>query len=113
MVRDRVVQVGAGGAGSAVAHAAMKLGVRHLTILDIDQARARRVAADVAARFGSGRVSAGDDLAMVLAAADGLINATPVGMAKFPGSPVPAALLRPEAEKTTREQQGFVMQQIH
>ena len=25
-----------------------------------------------------------------------MINTTPVGMAKFPGSPVPAALLRPD-----------------
>ena len=25
-----------------------------------------------------------------------MINTTPVGMAKFPGTPVPAALLRPE-----------------
>ena len=28
--------------------------------------------------------------------ADGLVNTTPMGMAKLPGMPVPAALLRPE-----------------
>jgi shikimate dehydrogenase len=28
-------------------------------------------------------------------AADGLVNCTPVGMAKLPGLPLPAALLRP------------------
>jgi shikimate dehydrogenase len=30
-----------------------------------------------------------------MAEADGLINCTPVGMAKYPGLPLPAALLRP------------------
>ena len=93
---DRVVQVGAGGAGSAVAQAAVKLGVRHLTVIDTDPARAAQVAADVSARFGAGRATAGTDLAKALATADGVINTTPVGMAKFPGTPVPAALLRPE-----------------
>ena len=93
---DRVVQVGAGGAGSAVAQAAVKLGVRHLTVIDTDPAKAEQVAADVAARFGTGRATPGTDLAAALATADGVINTTPVGMAKFPGSPVPRALLRPE-----------------
>ena len=92
----RVVQVGAGGAGSAVAQAAVKLGVGQLTVIDTDPARAEQVAADVAARFGAGRAEAGTDLAAALATADGVINTTPVGMAKFPGTPVPAALLRPE-----------------
>jgi shikimate dehydrogenase len=94
--RARVVQVGAGGAGSAVAHAAVKLGVGQLTVLDTDPARAEQVAADVVARFGAGRAVAGTDLAAALATADGIINTTPVGMAKFPGTPVPAPLLRPE-----------------
>ena len=94
--RDRVVLVGAGGAGSAVAHAAMKLGVGRLTILDVEPARAERVATGVIARFGAGRAVVGTDLAATLAGADGLINATPIGMAKFPGSPVPAELLRPD-----------------
>ena len=93
---DRVVQVGAGGAGSAVAQAAVKLGVRHLTVIDTDPAKAEQVAADVAVRFGAGRATPGTDLAAALATADGVINTTPVGMAKFPGSPVPRALLRPE-----------------
>jgi shikimate dehydrogenase len=93
---DRVVQVGAGGAGSAVAQAAVKLGAQHLTVIDTDPTRAAQVAADVCARFGAGRATAGTDLAEALATADGVINTTPVGMAKFPGTPIPASLLRPE-----------------
>jgi shikimate dehydrogenase len=94
--RDRVVQLGAGGAGSAVAHAVMQLGAGRLTIFDSKPARARQVAADLVARFGEGRAVAGDDLAAAMAAADGLINTTPVGMAKIPGTPLPVALLRRE-----------------
>jgi shikimate dehydrogenase len=94
--RRHVVQVGAGGAGSAVAQAAIKLGVERLTVIDTEPARAREVAAAVVERFGAGRAEADTDLRAALATADGVINTTPVGMAKFPGSPVPAELLRPD-----------------
>jgi shikimate dehydrogenase len=96
VARRHVVQVGAGGAGSAVAQAAIKLGVERLTVIDTEPARAQEVAAAVAGRFGLGRAEAGSDLGAALATADGVINTTPVGMAKFPGSPVPAELLRPD-----------------
>lgn len=94
--RARVVQLGAGGAGAAVAHAALMLGTRQLSIFDTDTARAERLERDLNARFGEGRVRAGTDLPAAMAEADGLINATPVGMAKLPGLPLPASLLRPE-----------------
>ena len=93
--RDRVVQVGAGGAGSAVAEALMQLGVQQLTVFDTDAARAQHVAADLCARHGAGRAVAGSDLRGAIAEADGLVNTTPVGMAKLPGTPVPADFLRP------------------
>jgi shikimate dehydrogenase len=94
--RARVVQLGAGGAGAAVAHAMLTLGAGRLTLVDTERPRAERVAAELVARFGAGRAEATDDLAGALADADGLINTTPVGMAKYPGLPLPAALLRPE-----------------
>jgi shikimate dehydrogenase len=93
---DRVVQLGAGGAGSAVAHAALMLDVGELTIFDTDRVRAELLAAALTARFGRGRAVAGTDLGRVMAAADGLINTTPVGMAKSPGLPLPAELLKRE-----------------
>lgn len=93
--RDRVVQFGAGGAGSAVAHAALVQGVRYLTITDVDAARASRVAGDLCDRFGAGRAEAVTDAAQAVAAADGIINATPIGMAAHPGMAFPAAWLRP------------------
>lgn len=94
--RDRVLLCGAGGAGAAVAHALLTLGTGRLAILDVEAARAERLAAEVQARFGADRAVAVRDAEAGLWAADGLVNATPVGMAKMPGTPVPAALLRPD-----------------
>jgi shikimate dehydrogenase len=96
VARDRVVQLGAGGAGCAVAHALLGLGVRHLTIVDVDRAKATRLAETLTADFGAATVAVGapSDLTMALAKADGVVNATPVGMAQHPGSPVPESDLR-------------------
>ena len=87
--RDRVVLLGAGGAGAAVAHAALTLGVRELTIFDLDASRS----AELAAKLGA-RARAGTNLAAAMAKADGLIHCTPTGMAKTPGMPLDAGLLR-------------------
>lgn len=91
---QRVVQLGAGGAGSAVAHAALTLGVRRLEIFDVEPGRAHQLAADLSARFGTGRAVAGASLDEAMAETDGLIHATPTGMAKHPGLPLSASLLR-------------------
>ncbi|MFD1623327.1 shikimate dehydrogenase [Azospirillum griseum] len=91
--RARVVLLGAGGAGAAVAHAALGLGVERLSLFDADPARAAALADQLNARFGDGRADAITDLAPAVAQADGLIHATPTGMAKFPGLPLPADLL--------------------
>ena len=93
---DRVVQIGAGGAGAAVAHAALMLGVKELTIFDIDPKRAESVAQNLSSHFGAGRAKAGSDLPRTIAQANGLINATPIGMDAHPGMPLPAELLRPD-----------------
>jgi len=90
-----VVQLGAGGGGAAVAHAALTLGVERLTMFDLDEDRGRKLASALAVRFGDGRAVAGTDLAKSMSSADGLIHATPTGMAKYPGLPLPAALLHP------------------
>ncbi|CCD96114.1 Shikimate dehydrogenase [Bradyrhizobium sp. ORS 375] len=91
----RVVQFGAGGAGAAVAFALMKLGVQDLTIIDVDLAKARSVVDGLSARFEKGLLKVGQDVAAAVAAADGIVNATPIGMDKYPGTPLPTALLRP------------------
>lgn len=91
---DSVVQFGAGGAGAAVAHALVSLGVRQLTLSETEPDRAARLAARLSERF-SVPVLATSDPTESLATASGLVNATPVGMDKYPGLPFDAALLRP------------------
>ncbi|WP_116950942.1 shikimate dehydrogenase [Jiangella endophytica] len=94
---DHVVLLGAGGAGTAVAHALVRLGVRRLAVTDPDVSRVAALAGTLA---GSGEdvrleVLAAADLTEALAGADGLVNASPVGMAGHPGSPVEPGLLHP------------------
>jgi shikimate dehydrogenase len=91
---DRVVQFGAGGAGAAVAHAALTLGVAQLSIFDVVAGRSRALADSLSSRFGAGRAVHGNDIATAMQAADGMINATPMGMAGHPGMSVSANLLR-------------------
>jgi shikimate dehydrogenase len=95
---DRVVLLGAGGAGAAVGHALLTLGTRRLTVLDVDGSRAGELAAALGGRFGDDRAEGGDlgALPAALARADGLVHATPTGMAAHPGLPLDAGLLRPQ-----------------
>ena len=88
------VLVGAGGAGSAVAFALMDLGLRELIVHDTDIDRATTLAADLVTHFGAGRARVSGRLADEIAAADGVANATPIGMAGIPGNPVPVEALR-------------------
>jgi shikimate dehydrogenase len=88
-----VVQVGAGGAGAAVAHALLTMGVGRLSIFDVDPARASGLAAAVGARFPAAEVRACGDLVGDVAAAAGLVNCTPIGMDAHPGLPVPEGVL--------------------
>lgn len=91
---DSVAMFGAGGAGAAVAYALMELGAKDLAIVDSDGARAVTLAERMANAFG-GRVRAWHDPAAAVGAADGVVNTTPVGMAKYPGTPFEASLLDP------------------
>jgi shikimate dehydrogenase len=94
--RRRVVLLGAGGAGAAIAHAAMSFGVEQLFIVDRDHERADALARGVARHYPKQRVVSADELAPAAKRADGLIHATPTGMAAHPGLPFDPSLLRPE-----------------
>ena len=93
---ERVVQLGAGGAGAATAHAMLELGAGTLSLIDADPHRAHGLAKTLEAHFGAGRVTATNDLPAALRDASGLVHATPTGMADHPGLPLDAALLRPQ-----------------
>jgi shikimate dehydrogenase len=90
----RVVLLGAGGAGSAIAHALLRMGTGALVVVDAEPARAGDVAARLNALYEGHRVSSAPDAATALRDASGLVHATPTGMDKLPGLPLPAALLR-------------------
>lgn len=94
--RKRVLLIGAGGAGAAVGHALLDSGVAELLIHDTEHHRATALAARLAGRFGSGRASVASDIDAAAAIVDGIVNATPVGMAKMPGIPLDPVLLRRE-----------------
>ena len=92
----RVVQLGAGGAGAATAHALLELGVQTLIVIDTDTTRAETLTRRLADHFADRVIMARSDLERGLANADGVVNATPMGMSAHPGSAVPKELLRPE-----------------
>ena len=92
--RRAIVQIGAGGGGSAVAYALLTLGVRELTIFDLGIEPAASLATRLKRRFPYANISVGVNVIESLRAADGLVNATPIGMAKYPGIPVPQQCLR-------------------
>lgn len=94
---ERIVQLGAGGAGAAVAHATLTLGAGRVTVVDAMPERAAALAASLNRHFGGGRAAHAtpDRLPGLLTTADGIVHATPTGMAAHPGLPLPAELLHP------------------
>jgi shikimate dehydrogenase len=88
----RVVQLGAGGAGAATAYAALHMGVTRLAIFDVIDGRADALAERMNTHF-PGRAIAVRDVAAAIVDADGLIHATPIGMASHPGLPLASDLI--------------------
>jgi shikimate dehydrogenase len=85
----RVLLVGAGGAGRAIAIAFLEAGVRELVIYDTDESRVATLL-DLLSNLGQGRVSGGPPDPT---GCDLVCNATPLGMEDGDPLPVDAALL--------------------
>lgn len=92
---DHVIQLGAGGAGSAVANALLSLGVARLELVDPDSTRAQALAGELAARYPDAQVTATPLDRLDTGPADGIVNATPIGMAAKPGTPIPPDAIAP------------------
>jgi len=90
--KERVVLLGAGGAGLAVARALFDLGVGRLAVFDTNPDKA----AALIDRLADPRAERAEDAQVAIGSADGLVNATPVGMKGYPGCPVPVEWLRPD-----------------
>jgi shikimate dehydrogenase len=112
-VRDaRVMRVGLGGAGTAIAAAFAAERPASMRLYDLDAARCERVAAMVRAASPSTEVEVG---APVVDGVDLLVNATPVGMHAAPRRPIDAArlpsslvvfdaIVKPEVTRCSRSQ---------
>ena len=91
-VEDRgpVVMMGAGGVARSIGAALVKAGVRDLAIYDKDRLRAE----DLAFSIGPpARAIPSQDIADAVRGASGLVNATPLGMAEYPGTAFDATML--------------------
>jgi len=88
------VLIGAGGAGRAVAFALMDLGAATVVIHDTDPRQVTSLIDDLARHKGAPRARAARSLSEEIASADGVVNATPIGMTGFPGNPVPVEVLK-------------------
>lgn len=89
------VQIGAGGAGVATAYAILSLGLKELMVFDRETARAVQLAKTMSGLFPEASIRALNDIETAMNTVSGLIHATPTGMAKYPGVPLPPTLLHP------------------
>ncbi len=93
---DTVLQIGAGGAGAAVAHALLEQGVGELRIFDRDPDKSGALEGRINSSVAHGRARAVSSLEEGLnGVIDGIVNTSPVGMASMPGTPVPADAILP------------------
>lgn len=89
------VQIGAGGAGVATAYAILSLGLTALTVFDREPDRAEQLVQTMSVLFPEASITASPDIASAMQDVSGIIHATPTGMAKYPGVPLPPELLQP------------------
>ena len=89
----RVVLLGAGGAGSAIAHSLCAMGCGSLVLVDADASRAQALKQQLERRACATAVTVEADAECALVGASGLVHATPTGMDKLPGMPMSGKLL--------------------
>jgi shikimate dehydrogenase len=89
----RVLLIGAGGAGRAIAMSLARTGAMALTLCDLDAGKLAQLAADVRRFYPDCAVMATKTAAA--AGHDIVVNATPVGMSPGDGLPMPLGLLDP------------------
>src|SRR5699024_1268641 len=85
---EAVVQIRAGGAGRAVRVGLGELGVGERVSADTDIDRAQGLAADTGAVGAQARAIGPEELEAAAASANGVVNATPMGMKAYPGTPI-------------------------
>lgn len=84
-----VLLIGTGGVGRAIAFALVALGATEIRLADHDVAKAEALSEDLERARPGLRIRVGVDAGTLAAGADGIINATPVGMTGHAGLPLP------------------------
>ncbi|WP_163558436.1 shikimate dehydrogenase [Halomonas sp. NO4] len=91
----RVLLIGTGGVGKAVAFGLGKLGAQEIILMDLDAAKSRQLVGELAAQGFAASFITPDQLDATVARCDGLVNCTPIGHEKSPGCPLPKGLIQP------------------
>jgi shikimate dehydrogenase len=84
---------GAGGVGKAIAFALVALGASEIRLCDADRGKAEALAAALAPRAQGTRITLCDTMADAAVHADGIVNATPLGMTGVGGNAIPDVAL--------------------
>jgi shikimate dehydrogenase len=84
----KVLMLGAGGVGLAIGFGLLKLKASELVIFDTNQSYAKTLVSILNSNGLNSRL-AKEDLIDEINTANGLINATPIGMFQYPGNPFP------------------------
>jgi shikimate dehydrogenase len=87
----KVLMIGAGGVGRAVAFGLFEVGATELFITDLNVAGAEALAQSLNDAGHKTTVIAADEVADIAKGVDGLVNCTPVGHYKTPGNPLAAS----------------------
>ena len=87
----KVLMIGAGGVGRAVAFGLFEVGATELFITDLNVAGAEALAQSLNDAGYKATVIAADEVADIAKGVDGLVNCTPVGHYKTPGNPLAAS----------------------
>lgn len=89
----RVLQLGTGGVGKAVAFGLASLGATEIVLMDLDDSKSQRLADELGAHGFKASIIRAEQVAEVVPECDGLVNCTPVGHEKSPGCPLPRELV--------------------
>ncbi|WP_431025092.1 shikimate dehydrogenase family protein [Halomonas sp. H5] len=89
----RVLLLGTGGVGKAVAFGLGKLGASEVILMDLDAAKSRQLAEELKAQGFAASTITPEQVAETVPSCDGLVNCTPIGHEKSPGCPLPKELV--------------------
>lgn len=89
----RVLLLGTGGVGKAVAFGLGRLGASEVILMDLDAAKSRQLAEELKAQGFAASTITPEQVAETVPGCDGLVNCTPIGHEKSPGCPLPKELV--------------------